>query len=496
MTTNYMQVDTEVLGQMMRVAKQNSGLPQEQLEALSRAVEERKQQLSDQLADLIQQSCGGREAIRLNEGSQLKLYQQLITLEPDHYAYYEQAGKCAQFLDDYPTSVAYYTSALQLVGDDVEKLGELYQERSRSYLRHKDYANALADGKLFLRFSYLSQQDDGAITRQKAYNLYMICESLRQLGQKALGDEIETTYELAELSDEGVTDELIQDYCRLLDIPFEARISQTSSRPPFSRLNELKQQVPTEPSELKKWNLRQQMYEEIEIKPTPDFALLMRVSQELVTLDPENYRYHATAGEMSFRASKYAEAIPHFTNAIKLTDHYGGDAYWQRRTRREHLFTLHRMAAYAYVQERYDQNAIAHYEQAIRAYPQHPETTNLLAMIIHRTYRWSSSYKYLLQRANSMEQYFDQVFPQENVPWYVAREKAWEESFRVMSTQFIYLNRLGIVRRLRQPTDPQTEVVASPVLSPAKSEQERQQEQKAAETIKHLEVLLRLLRPR
>jgi hypothetical protein len=149
------------------------------------------------------------------------------------------------------------------------------------------------------------------------------------------------------------------------------------------------------------------------------------------------------------------------------------------------------------MQERIDQNAIAHYEQAIRMYPQHPETTHLLAMIIHRTYRWSSSYKYYWERAISMEQYFDQVFPDQNVPWYVRREKEWVELLGRLSTQFIYLNRLGIVRRQRQPASPQTEtVVDNPAPSPEKSEQERQQEQQAAETIQHLDVLLRLLRTR
>lgn len=489
MTTDYRQVDTEVLAQMLRVAKQNPGLPQEQLAALHRAVEERKQQFSDQLADLRQQFCKDGEALRLKEGAQLKIYQQLITLAPDHYEYYERAGKCAHFTHDYLAAVAFFTAALQLVGDDTEKLWDLYEERSRSFLYARDYAAALADGKLFLRFKYLSSNYDDAITRQKSYNLYMICESLRQLGNQVLGDLIENTYDLAELSEEGVTDDLIEDYCRLLDIPLEPHLIKAIPRTPFARFNELKQQLPSEPREVKKWQLRKQFYEEYQNQAQPDYFLLVRIMQELISLEPTNYRYYATLGGLHFKQRKYEIATPHLTQALQLVDQYPGDPWWQQTTRKEHLFRLHRMLGRAYFQVRNNQAAARHYEMGIRAYPECDETTEMMALLIYNQLRWHFG-----PHVSAMGEYFRQTFPGQDNLALAKGEDRWEEWVRVVFVEFSKVGtELGRLEQVRRQTMETLDNLSS---VQEKTEKAQQQAQKAAETVKHLEELLRLSRIR
>lgn len=478
MTTDYMQVDTEVLGQMMRVAKQNPALPQEQLEALRRAVEERKKELRDRLTQPKDES-----------DNELNILKKLIILEPDNYAYYERAGKCAQFMDDYPTSVAYYTSALQLVGDDVEKLGELYKERSRSYLRHKDYANAFADGKLYLRFKYLSPKYDDSWRQQKSYNLYLICESLRQLGNQVLGDLIENTYELAELSEEGVTDDLIEDYCRLLDIPLESQMTTSSPRTPFLRFNELKQQLPSEPREVKKWQLRKQFYEEYQNRAQPDYFLLVRIMQELISLEPTNYRYYATLGGLHFKQRKYETATPHLTQALQLVDQYPGDPWWQQTTRKEHLFRLHRMLGRAYFQVRNNQAAARHYEMGIRAYPECDETTEMMALLIYNQLRWHFG-----PHVSAMGEYFRQTFPGQDNLALAKDEDRWEEWVRDV---FVEFSKVGTeLGRLEQVHRQTMETLDRLTTAQEKTDKAQQQAQKAAETVKHLEELLRLSRIR
>src|SRR5689334_16903725 len=113
MAVDYSNVDTEVLGQMMRVAKQSQGVPVGQLVALQKAVAERKQQLNDKLSALSQQVYSD-EVKQLN----LNVCKELITLEPDQYKYYQQAGWWCHTLADEKGAIAYYTAALQLADND------------------------------------------------------------------------------------------------------------------------------------------------------------------------------------------------------------------------------------------------------------------------------------------------------------------------------------------------------------------------------------------
>jgi tetratricopeptide (TPR) repeat protein len=463
MTTQYPQVDTELLAQMMRVAKQNPGTPAEHLEALQKAVEERKKQLLDTLANQP-----GNEA-------ELAIYNQLITLEPENYTYYERAGFYARLIPDYPASAANYTSALQLVGDDIDKLAKLYEERSRTYCRYKDYVNALADSKLYVRFKYLSEKG-------KNYNFYMICESLRHLGHKALGDAIDTTYELAELSQEGVTDELIEDYCHLLEIPLDPRMAKTRSRPPLSRFNELKQQLPTAPQEVKKWQLRKQFYAEHEPKANPDYSLLHQIMQEFIRFEPTNYRYHATVGGLYFEQKDYQAAIPHLTKALALVDQYPGDSWWRNHLRKRDIFRLHRMLGWIYAKLRPYQTALKHYELAIRACPDHEDTTRLMGMFVQCSVRPGEG-----TRLRALEGYFRKAFPHEEVEDLVWMEELWADH----SGLFVEFSQAGLEFRHAEHIHRQPEETPDS-LTPTgeKTEEEQKREQKAAEALKHLEGLL------
>lgn len=488
MTNEYTAVDTELLGQMMRVAKQNPNTSQIQVESLQQAVEMRKAQLIGKLADFNNRQFGSdSEAIHLNERSKIAVYQELILLEPDNYTYYKEAGKCAQFVHDYPASIAFFTSALQLAGDEFDTLWELYKERSRSYLRTGNYARALEDGKMFLRCKYFSLTYDDAITRQKSYNVYMICESLRQLGNKVLGDQIDTTYELAQYSEGGVTDELIEDYCHLLAIPLDPQMSKAPSRPPLSRFEELKQQIPTDPKVMKKWCLGKQFYEEYQMKMKPDFSLLFQIMQEFVDLEPTDYRYPATLGGLYFKQKKYKAALPYLTKALALIAQDSSDGLRRQTAPRSDIFALHRMLGRIYWSERPYQTAIKHYELAIRAYPECDNTTALMGLMIQCVIDQGDG-----MRASRMGEYFRKIFPGEDRKTIVWFEDLWQDT---VGGVFVAFSRVGA--EIESSTYAMRQIMTLfDSLTPAseKTEKEQQQAQKAAETIKHLEEMLRLAR--
>lgn len=363
MAVDYTNIATEVLGQMMQAAKQSQGVAFEQFTALQKAVDARKQQLEERLG----QVGGSEEEKKLR----LKLYQDLMALEPDNYAHYYLAGRfCRSSLKAYREAVAYHTAALQLVNSDSDDLCNIYEERARSFLGLKDFTSALADGKLALRFRYLNKID----LPEKSYKLTLsvICKSLRQLGQANLADELEIVYAFAEVSAEGITDQLIEEFFPLLQIPCAIPASTllphaAQASVPTSRMSAIKQAIAHDPVEVQKRQLRSQFFQEHEW--AANCSVMLPMMRQLITLAPTNYRYHAAAGDLCIKLHDFAAASAYYTAALALVEQYPGDTGWRLYTRPEHTFRLYRKRAYVAVQRKAYQQALTDYELALRLKP-------------------------------------------------------------------------------------------------------------------------------
>jgi tetratricopeptide (TPR) repeat protein len=215
MAVDYTNVATEVLGQMMRVAEQNKGVPAEQVKALREAVHARKKRLDEVLF-----SCQSFTGDQQRKQQRLRIFQELIALEPTNYNYYYGAGISCYWLEDYTAAIAYYTTALQLIDkdpdvirseDDFRELNrnyflwEIYRWRGKAFLEAQQFQQAIEDGKMALRFLYTSS----SWPHQDSYFSIMpvLYRSYKGLGQyvraEALGTSYEEEVEYGDYNDQG-----------------------------------------------------------------------------------------------------------------------------------------------------------------------------------------------------------------------------------------------------------------------------------------------------
>jgi len=215
MMIDHTKVDIEVLAQLLRMAEQGSGVSEAQSQAILAAVHTRKQALDEKLLKL---SCSYKPSAEEYKQT-LALYKDLILLSPLNYNYYVEAGLTCHWLKDYSASIAYYTTALQLIHQDPEDyfddssfrklnrqyyLYELYTWRSVSYLELQEYERALEDAKCALRYLAISATADKSHYSTAVRQIY---RSLRGLGEiikaETLGTQVETVEEYPILNDEG-----------------------------------------------------------------------------------------------------------------------------------------------------------------------------------------------------------------------------------------------------------------------------------------------------
>ncbi|MCB0086950.1 MAG: tetratricopeptide repeat protein [Caldilineaceae bacterium] len=363
MATDYTTIDSEVLGRMVQMARQAQNLSGDELEALQKTVEARKDQLLKQLK-LAGRDWEDTESTR----RYATLYDELITLEPDNYKHYKEAGWWSHHrLEDYQAAVAYYTSALQVVEDDPDVIWMLYKERAALYLDLGDFARTLEDGKMALRYKYLAPKlFDIDRSMHYSYGLLYVYEGLKGTGNRALAEEIDSIRQIAECTKEGLIDELIAEFFLLLDIPITANDSADSTAQSFPKITAIKQIVSNDPVEVRKRHLRAQIHQEDREYSRPNFPKLLQLMRELITLQSTNYRYHAAAGDICQCMGNDAEAVSYYTNALALMDSYTGTGWWEV-VRDRHIFQLYSKRAHSFIRRRSYEQAFADCEQALRA---------------------------------------------------------------------------------------------------------------------------------
>ena len=476
MSNEYRNIDTEILGRMLQAARHDKDTPQEQLELMEKAFAQRREELEEQLS-LEETSEDGRPV--------LELYQELIALEPDSYLPYFKTGWYFFYgLRDYHAAIAHYTAALNLIDDEPDRLCEIYQERARSFLRLQEYSSALDDGKMALRLKYRSETFDNPLTETKFYGtiLYIVRESLRHLGNEPLADKVKSIYELAEHTEEGVTDALVAEFFSLLGIPAAEDESKTQAEAiHIARIEKL---IPTDPLELQKRALRKQFFDEYQNRAEPDFLLLFKIMQQLITLEPANYRYCATAGDICVRLGDFAAANSFYITALQLIDQYPGDPWWQRNTRRNHLHLLYRLIAFGF--QLYDnfEQAMKHYELAVRAKPDHEQTPTLVALMV-------ACYDRLPTITNGKEvaELFKSLFDGS-----VASYANYYIGYRPPYIRFVEFSEIGTEEGQGERIRRQTAVFFEHLTAEQeKSEKAEQLSQKEAEQIDRLDKLLRLM---